>query len=82
METQNCFFGETCKYFHPKGVKDLKVFHDTNVHKSNKLRIPNNPYSYVQIVMKPMNLLTQSHNQGSFLKKNPHLHQPVIAQAY
>lgn len=71
MATQNCNFGDTCRYFHPKGLKNFRSFQDPNIHEENKMLIPNTTYSYAQAVKKPA---------SSFLDQSPLIQQPVISQ--
>ena len=65
METQQCSYGENCRYFHPKGMEE----HDKNIHEENKFLNPNVSYSYAQ----PVKNIT-----SSFLEQNSQIHQPVI----
>ena len=65
MENQQCDYGENCRLFHPKGMKE----HGKNVHEENKFLKPNVSYSYAQAV---------KNTTSPFLEQNPHIQQPVI----
>ena len=72
IETKNCDYGDSCRYFHPKVMKAIGNFHAMNVHDGSKLLNSDIPYSYAQAVKKPT---------SSFLEQTPHIHQPIMSQS-
>ena len=75
MKYQKCDFGEKCKYFHPKGLKNFDQNKKNHIEKEHEVK-----NTYADVVKKSVQQQLQS--SGPFLGQSQPVHQSTLGQVH